>query len=68
MARIDGTSPLHYTCFRYVLQTSRRKCTLLGTINVKYIIYEVYFWNPIIASYRVSCLVMNEDQDGPSLI
>ena len=39
MARIDGTSPLHYTCFRDVLQTSRRKCTLLGTINVKYIYY-----------------------------
>lgn len=68
MARIDGTSPLHYTCFHDVLQTSRRKCTLLGTINVKYIIYAEYFWNPIIASYRVSCLVMNEDQDGPSLI
>ena len=43
MARIDGTSPLHYTCFRDVLQTSRRKCTLLGTINVKYIIYAENF-------------------------
>ena len=47
MARIDGTSPLHYTCFRDVLQTSRRKCTLLGTINVKYISTQKTFGTPL---------------------